>query len=101
MGKSKKKYKLVRKRTVRSSLKPKYHVQHDGVNMKVTHIYLEEVRFKRQVSYQARMSNSHEEAVDVGRELDLLDRISSCRKCQAEIRQKLRSMKLRANGLGA
>ena len=41
MGKSKKKYKVVLKRTVRASLEPTYHVQRDGINTKVTHIHLD------------------------------------------------------------
>ena len=41
VGKSKKKYKVVLKRTVRASLEPTYHVQRDGVNTKVTHIHLD------------------------------------------------------------
>jgi hypothetical protein len=41
VGKSKKKYKVVLKRTVRASLEPTYHVQRDGINTKVTHIHLD------------------------------------------------------------
>jgi hypothetical protein len=41
VGKTKKKYKVVLKRTVRASLEPTYHVQRDGVNTKVTHIHLD------------------------------------------------------------
>ena len=41
VGKSKKKYKVILKRTVRASLEPTYHVQRDGINTKVTHIHLD------------------------------------------------------------
>jgi len=41
VGKAKKKYKVVLKRTVRASLEPTYHVQRDGINTKVTHIHLD------------------------------------------------------------
>eukprot|EP00290_Baffinella_frigidus_P055346 CAMPEP_0180339616 /NCGR_PEP_ID=MMETSP0989-20121125/201_1 /TAXON_ID=697907 /ORGANISM="non described non described, Strain CCMP2293" /LENGTH=228 /DNA_ID=CAMNT_0022328225 /DNA_START=20 /DNA_END=702 /DNA_ORIENTATION=- len=41
VGKSKKKYKVVLKRTVRATLEPTYHVQRDGINTKVTHIHLD------------------------------------------------------------
>jgi C-terminal processing protease CtpA/Prc len=41
VGKAKKKYKVVLKRSVRASLEPTYHVQRDGINTKVTHIHLD------------------------------------------------------------
>ncbi len=40
-GRSKRKYKVVLKRTVRATLEPTYRVQKDGINTRVTHIHLD------------------------------------------------------------